>query len=378
MINAYLIVPASVLKLIMVDLAIGPVAAGWIISVMLGTQVIASIPVGIGLDHVNNRRAVLFGAVFFVLACLWSWQAGDAGNYYSLMASRVLGGVGLIIIWNAGTNHVGRLFRADRQATAIGVFTSSAPAGFAIGQSIGPVVATWLGWPMVFSTIGGICLIAAVVFWLLARRLELAEVDLETPGISDFRRVFTSPYVWHIGTLGFISFYLYIFVNSWMPTYLVEELNVSLTASGLFVATFAGIGVLSRGGSGALSDRLFDTRRRPVVLLSFGTALPFLAIIGVIRSVRVAFVTLLLLGFFLQLAQGLYYVYIRELVGRNVSATAISVMTSLSVSGAFLSPILTGYIIEQTGVYTAAFTFVVGLGVLGLLFAWRAPEPARM
>lgn len=61
----YLIAPASVLPVVRAELGIGPAAAGWIVSVMFGTQVLVSVPAGIGIDRLDNRRVVVAVAIGF-------------------------------------------------------------------------------------------------------------------------------------------------------------------------------------------------------------------------------------------------------------------------------------------------------------------------
>jgi predicted MFS family arabinose efflux permease len=53
---AYEIAPASVLPVVRGALDIGPTAAGWLVSVMYATAVLASVPVGFLLDRVSVRR----------------------------------------------------------------------------------------------------------------------------------------------------------------------------------------------------------------------------------------------------------------------------------------------------------------------------------
>jgi MFS family permease len=67
----------------------------------------------------------------------------------------------------------------------------------------------------------------------------------------------------------------------------------------------------------------------------------------------------------------------RETVEANVSATAISFVTSLTALGAFVGPIVAGYIIELTGTYVLAFGFAGAMGLFGLLLAWGMGDEER-
>ena len=92
------------------------------------------------------------------------------------------------------------------------------------------------------------------------------------PTLTDLGNVVTNRRVWIVGVLGFLGYALYLFVNSWAPSYLTDDLQLSLEVSGALVALFPAVGVVSRVTDGVLSDTLFGGRRRPVVLLSFRPA----------------------------------------------------------------------------------------------------------
>lgn len=196
------------------------------------------------------------------------------------------------------------------------------------------------------------------------------------PTLSDLGRVVTNRRVWTVGLLGFLGYALYLFVNSWAPSYLTEDLQLSLELSGALVALFPAVGVLSRVTGGVLSDTLFGGRRRPVVLLSFLVATPIIAGFTAIQTVPVVIGALLVAGFAIQLCLGLIFAYVRELVEPAVAATAVAFLTSVGLVGAFIAPIAAGRLIDASN-YETAFLIAGTLGVLGALLAWYAPEPEK-
>ena len=93
-----------------------------------------------------------------------------------------------------------------------------------------------------------------------------------------------------------------------------------------------------------------------------------------LRSVPVLVGALLLAGFAIQLGLGLVFAYVRELVDPEVAATAVAVLTSVGLAGAFLAPIAGGALIGAAG-FGAAFAAAGALGAVGAALAWFAPEP---
>ncbi|NHN47587.1 MFS transporter [Halostella sp. JP-L12] len=371
--GAYELVPASVTPLIRASLGVGPSAAGLLVSVMFGTAVVASLPVGVALDRTNSRWAVAAAVGLFAVVGVWGWAAATAGAYRSLLASRALGGLAYVVVWNAGIDIVGRSFDADRQATAVATFTASGPVGFAAGQGAGPVVADAFGWPAVFPAFVAVAVVGLALFWPTSRGQGRAS-DTPAPTAAELRSVVTNRRVWTVGVLGFLAYSLYLFVNTWSPSYLTEELGLALGLSGLLTALFPAVGILARVTGGVLSDRLFGGRRRPIILIAFLVSTPIVGGFTGLRSVPVVVGALLVTGFAIQLCLGLVFAYVRELVDPAVAATAVAVLTSVGLAGAFAAPIAAGSLIGATG-YGTAFAVAGVLGLFGVVLAWYAPEP---
>jgi len=371
--GAYEIVPASVTPVAMESLGVGPVAAGWLVSVMFLTAVVASVPVGVALDRVDVDRLVAAATVTLVVAGLWGWQAAAAGDYDALFLSRILGGMAFVVIWNAGNVVVGAAFGAETRATAVGVFTASAPAGFALGQFSGPLVAEAVGWSAVFVVYGAPALLGLGVY-LLGGGHDAGDADAPAPSLADLGDVLTDRGVWIVSILGFLAYALYLFVNSWLPTYMTETSTLTTAEIGLFVALFPAMGALSRTSGGVISDRLFGARRRPVALLSFAVTAPTFVAFVLTDDVVLLVGLLAVSGYFVQLGLGLFFSYVREIVAPTVASTAVSILTAVGLFGAFASPIGAGWLIDRTGSYPLAFGLATALTVVAVGLAWFAPR----
>ncbi|MFB6299522.1 MAG: nitrate/nitrite transporter [Halobacteriales archaeon] len=371
---AYEIVPASLLPLVMESLNVGPTAASWLVSSLVLGMAVFSVPVGIVLDRIDNRRAIGLGTIATGAMIVWGYEAGRTGAYLSLLVSRFLAGMTIVVVWTAGVNVVGAAFEDERQATAIGVFATGVPAGFALGQFSGPLLATRFGWAGTFLVYGAFAGIAMVVYWLISRRSQPTTTTDDLPTTDDFRQVLTSRNVWIVSIIAFAAFSLNLIFNNWMPTYITQQFSVSLAEGGLLAAIFPAIGIISRAASGTISDRLFDNRRRPIVLISFGVVTPLVFGFGLIKVVVMLLFGLIAAGFFIQLGLGLLFTYVRELVAKNVVGTALAVLNAVGFVGGFSAPIITGTLIERTGSFAAVFAYAGGLAVLSTVLAWYAPE----
>jgi predicted MFS family arabinose efflux permease len=337
------------------------------------TAVVTSVPVGVALERVSMQRAVAAAGAALLVAGVWGWWAAVAGSFAWLVASRVLGGLAYVLVWNAGASLAGQLVPPEVRATSVGVFTASAPVGFALGQFGGPLVAAPLGWPAtlpVFASIG----VLGVASFAVATRDYPVEADTETPDRAGFVRLFTDRAVWTLCGLCFLAFSLYLFLNSWLPSYLTQALGLPLAASGLLTALFPAVGVVSRTTSGLVSDRVFAGRRRPVAVLSFAVAAPAALAFVAVTDLAVVVAVVVVAGFAVQLAIGLLFSYVAEVVAPDVRATAVSLLTSVGLLGAFVAPVAAGAIIERAG-YRPTFLLAGVVAAAGVALALRAPEP---
>jgi MFS family permease len=371
---AYEIVLASVTPLVRSSLGISAAAAGFLVTVMYVTSVVASVPVGVALDRVGVTRAVVVAAVALLVAGAWGYAAGVAGAYWWLVASRVLGGFAYVVLWNAGANLVGESVTAENRATAVGVFTASAPLGFALGQFGGPQVAALAGWPAVLPVFAGLAVVGVTVFLVATWGHEFS-VTTEVPDRTALVALFTDRGVWTLCLLCFIAYDLYLVLNSWLPSYLVEGLGVDLAVSGLLTALFPAVGVVARTSSGGVSDRLFGGRRRPVAVLAFAVATP--GVFGLVVTTHVGGVVGLVVatGLGVQLAIGLLFSYVTEVVPSEVRTTAVSLLTAAGLAGAGVAPVVAGGLIEWLG-YRPTFLVAGVVGAVGVVVASRAPEPS--
>lgn len=375
-IGAWAITPSSVLPLTMAAFSIEETAAAWIITAPQIAAVVAGIPVGIVLDRVDTGRAVLLSVtLLLVVGAVNSIVAAD-GAYTALLASRVVGGLGLVTIWIAQTAMITRAFPAKREATAVGVFVTGYPAGYAFGQFTGPLVAGLLDWTATFFVyaIGGF--VFGVTFWLINRPVGSTGTGSSAPSTSDLGRALTDRGVWGVGLLSLLSYMIYMIFNSWMPTYLSSTFEIDLALGGIVTALFPAIGVLARPGGGLLSEQAFGGRSLPVITLSFVGSGLVAAIMGVGETLLLMAGGLLVAGFAIQLQFGLLYTLVQRYVPRNVGGTAVSVVSAVGWLGTFAGPPIVGALIEGTGTYRSVFITVVVLAVAGIGTILKLTEPA--
>jgi MFS family permease len=366
-VNAFMIAPSSIAPLFVERFDVEPTAAGDIISAAIVGSILTQIPGGYLLDRRDNRWLVVPAVGLYVLVVLVI-QAVD--SWVLFLGLRALGGVVGGFVFTAGANVVGSVFPAERRGFATGVFLTSPPASFALAHATSPPLGTAFGPLRVFLLHATVAILGTGLF-LLGAREPVRSGSTPTPGA--FARALGDRSVVLVALSAASVYGLYLFLNTWLPTYGTEVLSLPLTSAGLVTAVVPLVGIVARPGGGWLSQRL-DGRRRPVLAgglllgLVLMSAIPFAAALP-------SFVLLLAAtAFAVQLGTGLYYVLTRELASPGTEGTSLTVMTTISFTGSFLAPLAGGWLIAEYS-WTAAFLAFAALGAVGALVLVPVPEP---
>jgi len=364
--NAYLFAPASVVPLLVGEFGIDKPSAGLAISAVFLAWVLLQLPGGLLVDRYDNRLLVWAGAALLFGMAVAGTLAPD---YRTFLLTRFLAGGSALFLWTTAANVVDRSFPAAKRAVGTGLFIASAPAGVTLAQFAGPHVAAAFGWRATLLVYPTVTAVGLPFLYLLLREPVRNESRLELPG---FLAALRNRTVLLVSVSSFCAYSLFVFFNSWMPTYGTDVLSLDLATAGAMTALVPAMGLLARPGGGWLSDRI-GGRRRPVLVGTFLLVLPALLGVTLVSSTLGYGAVLVLAGVGSQLGTGVFYVYVGELSAEATRGTGLAVLTTLSISGALTAPVLTGWLIEQFS-WDAAFGFGALLAVTGIVAVMFAPE----
>lgn len=358
-VNAYFLAPASIVPLIITAYDVTRVSASSAISIAILGSVLVQLPSGLLFDRYDNRSLMVPGIVVFSLAVLVSVATPV---YQSVLLARLVAGMAGGFVYTLGANVVSQTFPSDNQGLATGVFVTSGPIGFALAQSTSPIVADAISLNAVFM----LHVVIVIAGYILFRITTTEPIRSQgRPSITRFVRALRNRRVILLSLSAFCVNALYLFLNSWMPTYANEVLSISLANAGAVTALVPLVGVVARPGGGLLSD--YINRRRPVIVTSLlATLLLFLLIprTGVASTYGLL---LLVAGFAIQLSVGVFYVYTKELAEPDVEGTSLTVLVMISFTGSLSSPIVGGLLVEAVS-WEFAFGAFAAVGFAGIVF----------
>lgn len=357
--NMFMIAPSSIAPLFVERFAIPAARVGDIVSAAIVGSILTQIPGGYLLDRFDNRWLIA-PAVGLYVAVILVIQVVEA--FTPFLVLRLLAGVVGGFVFTAGANVVGEVFQGGRQSFATGLFMTSPPVSFVIAHATSPVIGTAAGPLRVFLFHAAIAVLGLGLFWVGATRPIRSA---GTPSPTAVARALGNRSVWLLSASIFAAYALYIFLNTWLPTYGTDVLSLSLETAGIVAAVVPLVGIAARVAGGSLSARI-GGRRRPVLGGGLLTGLALLVAIPFVDDFLVFLVLLAVGSFAVQLGTGVYYVFIRELSTPGTEGTSLTVMTTIGFTGSFVAPIAGGWLIESYS-WTVAFGAFAAVGLLGVV-----------
>ena len=356
---------------------------------------------GLLADRFGGKRVLGYSVVSWSLLTLLTPPAATL-SMTALIAARIGMGAGEAGMFPAAYELFGRWVPATERARATARLTSGVPVGTLIALGGGGWLAQRYGWPMAFYGFGVIGLLWVVIwFWQVKNdpaadlRLGAAERALlpaARPAPAPVNRIFlrrlllrgpvTAVVAGHVAA----NWTLYVLL-SWLPSYFHDVQGLSLANAGLFSAA-PWLSMIAVGNVAAsVSDRLIHRGVSVTATRKFmqGTALIgsacFLLALHEAHSAGAAL--LLLCGAFGALAccwSGHQPGYLD--VAPHHGALLYGFGNSFATIPGVFGVAITGWLVDVTGTYSAAFmlTAIVstcGALAFGLLFEAEPLEDGR-
>jgi len=365
--NGFIISPSSIAPLFAERFAVPQAAVGDVVSAVFVGTILTQVPGGYLLDRYDNRWLVTVATAGFV-AVVVAIQA--VSSFSVFLGLRVLGGVTAGFLFTAGANAVGQVFDAERTGFATGIYLASPSVAFVAAHATSPLVGTTFGPLAVFPLHGLSTVLGTALVWAGARGPVRGD---DAPTVGEFARALGNRSVILVALSAGTVFAMYVFLNTWVPTYGQEVLELPLWLAGVVAALVPLVGIAARPGGGWVSSRI-GGRRRPVLVGGLVVGLALTVAIPFVGGVA-PFLALLAAGAFsLQLGFGVYYVLAGELAAAGTEGTSLTLMTTISFTGSLVAPVAGGRLIAGPG-WTAAFVAFGVIGAVGALALVPVSEP---
>jgi MFS family permease len=253
-------------------------------------------------DRYGRKRVIILSLFAWSLV---TWTTGLAPNFTSLLWARALMGVSEACYIPAALALIADYHGTRSRSLATGLHQSGIYVGIVLGGVGGGWLGEHFGWRFAFTILGivGVSYTPVLTYLLKDQGPDISRGNgvtgsrlsstlrevVSLPGFLTMTAVFMAA---SIG--GWIAF-------TWMPVYLYERFNMSLTASGFSATFYMQLGSLSGIlGGGWFADRWAQRSSQGRLLTqAFGLMLaaPFLFLVGFTSSPMLLVTALYLFGF---------------------------------------------------------------------------------
>lgn len=349
---------------------------GYAVSAFFWTYVPIQLFIGWACDRWCVYRLIAAGIGLWAVSTL---AMGLVGGLMSLIVFRVLLGVGESITFPGASKVIARHVAPENRGLANSVVAAGIALGPVVGTFAGGLLVAAYGWRTMFVIFGLITLLWIIPWLLTARRLPtFAPASREAP--VPISLVARSRAVWAMGIGHFGATYPLYFIIVWLPLYLTKARGFSVTDM-TYLATLGFLAqALSAVFQGWLSDRLVrggrDEARIRRALMVGGNMVMAVAIIALMKAQSTQEIGLCLVVFGAASATGgvNLYAIAQMFAGPKAAGSFIGIQNGVGNIPGIVMPIITGLIIDLTGLYNNAFWLTAAVCVASAIW-WLVGVP---
>jgi MFS transporter, ACS family, hexuronate transporter len=354
---------------------------------------------GYASDRFGPRRVLGVSMVVWSIFCGLTAIAWSVG---SLLVLRILFGMGEGPIGSTFNKTVRNWFPHGQQASAVSVANAGTPLGAAVAGPIVGLLALGVGWRVAFIIIALIGIVWVVAWYAIAtdhpaqnnrvtaeEQAEYAAGQHTQPPASATRQplgqLIARPAVLATAFAFFGYSCILFFFLTWFPTYLVSARHLSI-ASMSFATTIPWlVGFIGLMVGGPLCDLIFRLTGNPilarklVLVVCLLVAAAGIALAGLADTVFSAVALMTVSVFFMYLTGNTYWAIILDTIEQDRVGGVSGFVHFIANCGGIVAPLATGFIVQQTGSFLAAFVAtgaIAVLGALGVVVFVRAPAVA--
>jgi MFS family permease len=382
----------SVFPLLRVEMGLTKVEQGMLGSAFAWVYGLCAPLAGAVVDRVRRKTAILGGLHAWSVICLATALSRKLSH---LLFFRAAEGLGETFYYPASVSLISDYHGKATRSRALGLHQTSVYAGTVAGGFFAGLIGQYYGWRWSFIVFGGLGILLGLLLhrFLHEPRRGAADVINDDSTKPAERLPFGEILGVIVGTPA-VPFLLLAFMCAnfvamvlltWMPDYLFEKFNLSLSMAGLTATAFAQLASMAAAPLGGwladwLRQRTPSGRILVQVLGVLGGA-PFVYLCGQTHSMIELTLALTAWGFF----KGLY--------DANIFASAFDVVPPAArgatagfmnmtgwLAGGATAPVVIGYLAERHGtgwaISTAGFVYVAA-GLLLLIAGAMLPKQPR-
>jgi len=340
------------------DLGLSNSQIGSILGIFLLAYVFLALPIGLIIDRIGIRKALLAGISVLSLSGI---LRAYASSYETMLLSVGLMGLAGPTVSVGVPKAVASWFHGEERGTASGIYGT--------GMFIGTATATAITTSIIFpyfgswrSTLGiyGVFGVLVTIIWILfGKESGPTQSSGSFSGmVQALNRIIKNKEVWLVIAIGFSYMLSGYGLGSWLPK-LLELKDVDIALAGVLASIHSWFGLIGSPGLPILGRKI--SRKYAIILCILIQGIT-IYLIGTSLGI-VLILSLILYGIFSAGLLPLLFVTLMEVpeVGSEFMGVASGLWFSVGAVGGFIGPYLVGYLLDVTG---STYWGIVALAVV--------------
>lgn len=357
---------------LMQDLQLNPVQIGFLASIYFYPYAFMQFPIGIIADRIGVRGLV---SAMMILAGLASVSFALADSFTLALFLRFCIGLFVSGLFVPTQKFIATFFPPQRFATIASFLSISGMVGSLVASLPLAYAVNAFGWRTVFDLLGILTGSLGLASWFLVPKHTstptTTDSGTELPNLTEsIKRVLTEKGIWPIAIRNFLSYgSVMTFQSLWAGPYLMVVIGLDRISAGYLLMLLSIGQLFTAPFSGYLSNKVFRSRKKPVLLAAYWTVLFWVPLAFFSESLSPLSIGILLTlnGLLSGISTGAGLAQLKELFPSEVAGTAIGLGNVFTVSGPAIFPVLISFIMANHADSSAgisAATFAVGFRYL--------------
>jgi MFS family permease len=348
---------------------------GMLLSAFYWSYTAAQIPAGWLGERIGASRLLVIGLVVWALSTALT---GVAGGFASLLILRLTLGLGESVVYPCVAKLLSQRARENQRGGANGVITVGAALGTSFGTLAGGLLMARFGWRPVFIVFGIVSL-GWLWLWRVAMRGDRHQAPVAgEPRPPSVVAMLKKRAMWGASIGHFSGSYGNYFITGWLPLFLVKERGYSMAGMAKVGAIIYLAYAVTAACTGWLSDRWIKSgastnrvRKTVIVTGYIGVALGMVVCAFGGPTLSVAAMMLAAACFGLQTPS---IHAIGQTLGGRAAGQWMGVQNCIANTSGIVGPLITGIVVDRTGLFAWAFAIAAGIAVMGAI-AWGIIVP---
>ena len=342
---------------------------GIVISAFFLGYAIMQVPGGWLADRIGSKPVVI---ATIAMWSLFTVMTGFAWSLLSLIAIRFIFGIAEGGFPPASIKAIAELFSKEASPKMSTLLMSSNYAGSMVAPLLMAPLIIWLGWRHAFTAIG----VAGIAF-AVAYLVSIPRTGSDAPAAqagsrvsaAEMRELLKNPLLWQLLTVWFGLSCVNKGLDSWMPTYLLQQRGLDLKAVGLLTPIPFVLATISTAIGGWVMTTFFAEKEKYLLIGSSTLSGIFLYAMYKSETIAALIVFQSLLYFFKSFVLATVIALPTKLLRAHQIGTGIGMINFGGQSAGFVAPAVTGFIVGGTGSFDAAFGFLVVMTAIAVAVA---------